>query len=175
MSKVKTKDIDFNLRYANIELFGSNIDSEIIVKNLRELYKYIDFKEGASVYPYSKAYRRILKLARAQAGRRSWIISKRQIANLIKVHYKEDMVYVKIPYAADYIFKAIFLILDEYKENGEDFPENIQNMFGLLRRDCFYKTQCDSYARVYKKGNMKIQESLQYDLNSENGVLAKKV
>ena len=175
MSKVKVKDIGLSDRYANTELFGTDNEPDKIIGNLKELYAYIDTKEGFSIYQYGNAYRKILKLARAYAGRHSRIISKRQISNLIKIHRKEDVEYVKIPYAADYIFKAIFAIFDEYKKTEDDIPEHIKNMFGLSRRDCFYKKQCDSYARVYEEGDMQIRKDLQHDINSERCALGGKV
>ena len=175
MGKVKTKDIDFNDRYAYVELFGLEVDTEKIVANLKDLYAYIDAEEGNSLYLYGKAYRHIQSIARAYAGRRSWIISKKQVSNLIKVHQKDGKKYVKIPYASDYIFRAIFTILDEYKEQGKNIPEKIQKMFGLIRRDCFYKDQAEALARVYDKVDKKLIWDLNYDINSENSSLDEQV
>lgn len=182
MGNVKTRDIDFNHRYSKTMLFGDLDNPYEIKDNLEKLYAYIDKKEGGNpLFKYGKAYRKILMLARGFAGSRKYIISKRQVANLIKV-YKGDKTndntyYVKIPYAANYIFQAIFTILEIYKEeNVNDIPEDIINMFGQLRRDCFYKEQCLSYNQFCTQHDTsQIQRSLNDDLNSEESLLERKV
>lgn len=68
--------------------------------------------------------RAILKEARRFAKRNKRIISKRQVHELIKVYEREDGVWVKIPYASGYIFRAIFSLMDKYKEQSE-VPVNI--------------------------------------------------
>lgn len=175
MSYVKTKDIDFNCRYVNTELFGEFDDVKKLTSNLEKIYAYIDDKEGGSIIrPYGKAYRKILKLARAYAGARGYIISKRQVANLIKVYEDKGELYVKIPYAVDYIFKAIFTIIEEYKMEDTNIPDDIKNMFGLIRRDYFYKEQSFSYSRIYRRSEERIRYNLNMDLNSENCTLERR-
>lgn len=178
MINVKTKDIDFSHRYYKVELFGIYNDPYIIKKNLEKLYAYIDEKEGGNLhFKYGKAYRKILVLARRYTGTHKYIISKRQVANLIKVYSNDECQYIKIPYTADYIFRAIFSILETYKNNGSnDIPTDIIQMFGKLRRDCFYKEQSLSLAELCRHSNVEpITRRLNDDLNSEGCSLGKKV
>lgn len=174
MSAVKINEIKFNYRYVSVELFGQFNNYKEVVGNLESLYEYIDKKEGGnSFYKYGKAYRKILKMARAYAGARGYIISKRQVSNLIKVYDKAGVVYVKIPYAADYIFRAIFTIFEQYRTE-EDIPENIVQLLGKFRRECFYKEQCFSYARLDIGDDEHMKYNLNLDLNTENGVLGRR-
>lgn len=178
MSNVNTKDIDFNHRYCKIELFGSYANPNVIKSNLEKLYAYIDEKEGGnSLFKYGKAYRKILVLARGYAGTHKYIISKRQVANLIKVYCDDEYQYVKIPYTADYIFRAIFFILDTYKNSDPNsIPSDIVQMLGKLRRDCFYKEQSLSLWELCRHNDVEhIIRCLNNDLNSDGGSLGKRV
>lgn len=178
MSRVKTKDIDFNNRYYKVALFGNYADPNVIKSNLEKLYAYIDEKEGGNLhFKYGKAYRKILMLARGYAGAHKYIISKRQVANLIKVYSNDELQYIKIPYAADYIFRAIFSILTTYRNNGNnDIPTDIVQMFGKLRRDCFYKEQSLSLAEICRRSEVEpIVRELNDDLNSEECSLGREV
>lgn len=92
------------------------------------------------------------------------------------MHKKEDnSYYVKIPYTADYLFRAIFKILDYYKKDDlRDIPEEIVSMFGQLRRNCFYDLQSFSCKRLCESIDItNIQRQLNDDLNSETFTLGK--
>lgn len=179
MSNVKMKDIDFNHRYEKVVLFSEYDDVHEIVENLEKLYDFINTKEnGKTDHKYGAAYRKILKQARIYASRRSRLISKRQVVNLINVYYdaSDDNYFVKIPYTANYIFKAIFRILDDYREENNDIPEIMASCIGKFRRECFYEEQCYSYNHVcVDKQYTGLKMELNKDLNSDRCVLAKKV
>lgn len=114
MPHVIISEIPFNEKYVNLAL-----DEGILIgpmtANLKRVYEFIDENSpGNSVWKYVNAYRAILKKARSFAGSRKYIISKRQVAALVSVEGEEYASSTKIPYASDYIFEAIFEILDGY-------------------------------------------------------------
>lgn len=172
LSKVNLKNINFFDRYVNVVLFGNDLDYDV-VGNLKKVYEFINDTEGGiPFFPLGAAYSKIKKIAREKYGRtRKNVISKRQIRNLIEIHmYKGDK-YVKIPYTADYIFKAIFFILEEYKEDGIEIPSDIEQLRGNLRRLCFYNNQSESLKRICDVNSPDLWRDLNYDINSDNGAL----
>ncbi len=174
LSKVRLDDIGFFDRYVSVEMFG-DVSEEEVIKNLKLVYHFIDETEGGDpVFFLGTAYRKIKKIAREKYCRKKkYIISKRQVANLIKVHDDKQIKIFKIPYTADYIFKAIFYILEEYKANDIEIPAEIAEFLGKCRRDCFYKAQSDSLKRVCNVDSPRLRRYLNQDLNSDEGALGK--
>lgn len=161
MSHVKIKEIPFNERYVNLAL-----DEGILIgpmtANLKCLYEFIDQNSpGNSAWKYGNAYRAILKKARSFAGSRKYIISKRQVAALIRAEGEEYASSTKIPYACDYIFKAIFEIFDGYKNNPVvSIPPEIINIYGQVRRDVFFAIQSSQYEYKYMHNMLNEREDL---------------
>ena len=176
MSHVSLMEIGFNERYYFVRLFGEFESDEEIKDNLEQFYiaqQESDKLHKKPKFPIGVAYRKILKEARLHAGRGKYIISKRQVANLIKVYDNDGNKYVKIPYTVDYIFKALFLIMSAYIDEGKELPDNIRKLYGQIRRTCFYDKQSDSFKRVCADDNRVIIKHLNQDLNSANCSLGK--
>lgn len=174
LSKVNLGDINFFERYVSVELFGCDTEEEV-VGNLRKIYEFIDCVEGGVPwFPMGAAYRKIKKTAREKYGRsKKYIISKRQVKNLIVIHKYKDTKFVKIPFTSDYIFKAIFFILEEYKEDEIDIPPYIEMFRGKLRRFCFYNNQSYSLNRICSVDSPNLMRDLNYDINADKGALGK--
>lgn len=185
MSNVKIKKIPFNERYVNLAL-ADNIHLGAMTANLKALYEFIDKNEHGrytSIYEYGNAYRAILKRARLLAGSRKYIISKRQVAALINPIISQNGFSTKIPYACDYIFRAIFEIFDNYKNDPMvSIPSELTRLYGKIRRDAFYSIQCSQYEYAYMHNLLndreelrEIREALLNDLCSEECALGKRV
>lgn len=163
MSQIKLKDIPFNDRYVYLRLDG-NLAAESLVANLKHLYWFIDQNEpGVYSWQNGKAFRAILKEARRLAGnRRSYIISKKQVTSLITIFVdKEGGVSVKIPYSADYIFRAIFSVFDKYKQSSSvPISPELVALFGKVRREVFYKEQSDKYEYAVKNDLLNKRDEL---------------
>ena len=83
MSNVKTKDVPFCERYVNLVLDGDILRGPMIA-NLKCLYEFIGKNSpGNPKYELGNGCRAILQKARALAGCRAHIISKRQVIALI--------------------------------------------------------------------------------------------
>lgn len=175
MSKVDTKEIKCFDRYITIMMFGQFDHPKILTSNLELLYEFIDkqVSGGVNSKGYGNGMRAILKEARKYARYNKRIISKRQVHELIKIHEKADEVWVKIPYASDYIFRAIFSLVNKYREQGEP-PEVITTMYGKRRRDVFYKDQTYSFNKICSNNDPEIKKALNYDLNSDGCALGGK-
>ena len=120
---------------------------EPMISNLKILYEFIDKNSpGNSKWKYENGYRNILRKARVYDGSRKYIISKRQVASLINAYTKKGISYVRIPYSADYIFRAIFDIFESYKQDPSvSIPPNIEILYKKIRRDVFYREQSEQY------------------------------
>lgn len=115
---------------------------ENVGTNLSLLYLYIDrYKNMGRTFKYGNAYKAIKERANQLIGARGFKISKRQVASLRKVYsiLGTDQ-YVKIPYSAYFIFKAIFEITDELKTKYP-FPDDLNAFVGKIRRNIFYWEQ----------------------------------
>lgn len=146
MANVKLKCISLSERYVKLAL-DQNILSESMVLNLKRIFEFIDNNtQGYSTWKYGNAYTVILKRARDIAGNRKHIISKKQVKELLKTHGKGMDLSVKIPYAAEYIFCAIFDIYDKYRSDTSIIiPPELAYAHGEIRRELFYKEQCEQY------------------------------
>lgn len=187
MSNVKIKDIPFMERYVKLVIEG-DVHRGTIVANLRCLYEFIGKNSpGNPQYEFGNACRVILKRARNLAGYRKYIISKRQVIELVEGHCDnrndEIVEYIKIPYASDYIFRAIFDIFEEYKNEGViSIPSEIAQKYGNVRRDVFYDEQSRQYHYKYINGLLndrlelsELRENLLNDLCSRTCALGRKV
>lgn len=183
MSNVKIKEIPFNERYVNLAL-DDNIQIGPMTANLKILYEFLDKNEHGtymSNYKYGNAYRAILKKARMLAGSRKYIISKKQVVALIKPKTSRGCSSTKIPYASDYIFRAIFEIFDNYKNDPMvSIPPELMVLYGKVRREVFYGIQCSQYEYKYthnilndREDLKNIREALLNDLCSEKCALGK--
>ena len=180
-ANVNPKCIPFRERYVNLAL-DHIVLSESMVSNLKCLYEFIDNNtQGNSTWKYGNAYTIILKRARAIAGNRKSIISRRQVKELIKIHDNGMDLNVKIPYASEYIFCAIFDIYEQYRKDASVIiPPELSKAHGEIRREIFYKEQCEQYK--YKLKNQllddrpelkKIRLALLNDLCSDDCSLGK--
>lgn len=183
MSDVKIRTIPFNERYVNLVL-DDNILLGPMIANLKCLYEFIDKNStGNSNYKYGNAYRDILKKARYLAGSRKYIISKKQVASLIRATGVEYASSIKIPYASDYIFRAIFEIFEGYRNNPVvSIPSEIMELYGKVRRDVFYGIQSSQYEYKLTHNMLNRREDLRAlrrallnDLCSEECSLGKRV
>lgn len=161
MSNVKMRQIPFDERYIYLALDQDIFPDSIVIK-LRLIYGLIDKQfENDFAGEYGNAYRAILRKARELAGNRKYIISKRQVASLIKIYEKNDISYIRIPYACDYIFRAILALFEEYKNDVTmDISKEIQVLYGNIRRDIFYKTQSEQYKYKYTHNLLSEREEL---------------
>ena len=175
MSRIRLEDIDFCDRYVSVEVFGDALDDNMVC-NLRRVFEFIDKQEGGvSVFPMGKAYRKIKKVAREKyGGPFKNVISKRQITRLIKVFYVDDVRFVSIPYTADYLFKAIFYILESYRNEGVILPDGIEKFRGNIRRNVFYNEQCYSLNNICNVDSPTKIRYLNQDINSADCSLGKK-
>lgn len=183
MSHVKIKEIPFNERYVNLAL-DEGILTGPMLANLKCLYEFIGRNSpGNCSNNDGNAFRAILKKARTFAGSRKYIISKRQVAALIRAKGGEYASSIKIPYASDYIFRAIFEIFDGYRNNPlVAIPPEIMNIYGQVRRDVFYGIQSSQYEYKYTHNLLNDREDLRdirrdllNDLCSEDCTLGKQV
>lgn len=183
MSNVKIKDIPFNERYVNLAL-DDNILLGPMTANLKCLYEFIDKNSpGNSCWEYGNAYRAILKKARFLAGSRKYIISKKQVAALINPEGKEYASSTKIPYASDYIFRAIFEIFDGYRNDSVvSIPPELLALYGKVRRDVFFSIQSSQYQYKFANNMLNQRENLRdirrallNDLCSDDSTLGKRV
>lgn len=181
MAFVKMKDIPFDERYVLI-MINDNVLTEAITYDLRLLYEFIDkHAPEKSHWKFGKAYRMILRRAKEKAGYRKYIISKRQVASLINVYKKNNDQYIKIPFASEYIFYAIFSIFEEFSSDPSiSIPQNIKASYGRVRREVFYKSQSNQYEYDYKHGLLSerpeledIRKNLLNDICSEECSLGK--
>lgn len=161
MASVRIQNIPFNERYVHMVL-DPYILTESATYNLRLLYEFIDNNSpGKSTGKNGKAYRIILKRARELAGSRRRIISKRQVAALIKVIKKETGQSIKIPYASEYIFRAVFDTFEKYKDDKSIIvPPEIIMLYGKVRREVFYNKQSEQYKYKYENGLLNDREEL---------------
>lgn len=184
MSHVKIAEIPFNERYVNLAL-ENDISAGPLVANLKCLYSFIDKNSPkVSKWEYGNAYRAILNKARTLAGsKRSHIISKRQVAALINPQVREGIAMsTKIPYSADYIFRAIFMIFDDFKNDpAVSIPSELMALYGEVRREVFYREQSKKYEYAIKNGLLKkrdeledIRRKLANDLCSDDCALGKR-
>lgn len=158
MGQVKCNEITY--RYVKIELLDGQASN--VGVNLKMIYSYIDtHKNMGKKKPYGNAYKAIREKAQRLCGRSDVRFSKREVASLINDYGKpfcKKERYIKIPYKEDYIFRAIFELVDELKSQYP-LPQEIQNFIGQIRRECFYKTQSSLYETWYKR-NKKNQTTL---------------
>lgn len=164
MAEVKLKDIPFDERYIKLIVYDVN-EPNTIVANLRCLFNFIGNVEGEFRPEYSigTASRAILKRARRIAGNRKYIISKRQVLSLLKAETNIEInntVIIKIPYASEYIFKAIFDIFNEYRNRNVIIPDEFINLYGSVRRDIFYNEQSNQYRYDYENNLLADREEL---------------
>lgn len=186
MSNVKLKEIPFGERYVKLIIDG-HFQGGPMVANLRRLYEFIGTNSpGNPKYTFGNGCRAILRKARTLAGYRTYMISKKQVFQLVNAYCNRDddtVEYVKIPYASDYIFRAIFSILDEYKATkGVVVPLEITELYGKIRREVFYAEQSRQYHRKYEEGLLnnrpeldELRRELLNDLCSEACALGRKV
>lgn len=68
---------------------------------------------------------------------------------------------VKIPYSADYIFRAIFSVFDKYKQSSSvPISPELVALFGKVRREVFYKEQSDKYEYAVKNDLLNKRDEL---------------
>ena len=147
----KVKYDEFTYPYVKIELLDGQ--SSNVGISLKKIYSYIDeHKNMGRILPYGNAYKAIREKAKILSGRNDVRFSKREVASLIK-HFgrigKEER-YIKIPYKEDCIFKAIFELVDELKQQYP-LPPEIQHSIGRIRRKCFYEVQSSLYETWYRR------------------------
>ena len=170
MSKVKLDDVVF--RYVKIEIKDGQEDK--IGVNLKEVYLYIDrYKNMGSRYPYGNAYKAIRLRATRLMGRGDMKVYKREVTSLVKYRTKLfDINYIRIPYKMEYIFRAIFELVDELKVNYP-LPQELENFIGKIRRDCFYKEQSSLYKEWIEENLSPLNRALFDDMMAGNSVLSK--
>ena len=171
MSKVKLDDVVF--RYVKIEITDGQEDK--IGVNLREVYKYIDqHKNMGSRYPYGNAYKAIRLRATRLMGRGDMKVYKREVTSLIKYRTKLfHKNYIRIPYKMEYIFRAIFELVDELKVNYP-LPQELDIFIEKIRRECFYKEQSSLYEEWFKENLSPLNKALYDDMMAGNSILSKK-
>lgn len=174
MSKVKLKDITYP--YVNIELLEGQ--AEKIGINLKKLYLYIDTNINMGCkYRYGNAYKAIRERAKRISGRNDVKFSKREVAALIKYKPKRfgHDKYIKIPYKMDYIFRAIFELVDEIKVRADFNNTDLERCIDKIRRDCFYDIQSVLYKKWYNEGNVsELNKALLDDMFAGDATLSKK-
>jgi hypothetical protein len=182
MSNVKIESIPLNERYVNI-IIDKCPKMDNMTDNLKLIYELINDNSTGYGREYGKAYRAILKKARRLAGKRKYIISKKQVASLIRSYSDGDCVSVKIPYASDYIFRAIFDIFDLLKaDSNVIIPSEIVSLYGENRRESFYDVQSSQYEYKFTHNLLNerdeltsIRKELVNDLCTEKCSLGKRV
>lgn len=173
MSKVRLKDIKYN--YADVAL--KEEQAEKIGIHLRKIYSYID--ENVNMgrrFKYGNAYKAIRERAKRISGRQDVRFSKKEVAALINYKTKRfgHDEYVKIPYKVDYIFRAIFEIVDELKQDCP-FPAEIEICVGKIRRECFYDIQSHMYEDWYKQDKRSdLEKNLLDDMFARKTTISKK-
>ena len=181
MAWVKTKDIPFNERYVYMVLDQVVLDKPLI-SNLEMLYEFIDIQLSPKrVFKNGSAYTLILKRAREIAGYRKNIISRRQVKAIINVQRRKNDICIRIPYASEYIFKAIFDIFEGYKKDPSiNIPPEIEKCYGQIRREVFYCKQCEQYKYKFTNNLLndrnelrELRHSLLNDICSEECSLGK--
>lgn len=171
MSKVNLSDITYP--YINLNVLDEQ--AEYVGINLQKVYSYINkHKNMGSPFPNGNAYRIIRKRANKLIGRADVKVSKREVSSLISRKQLFRTKYVKIPYKMDYIFRAIFEIVDELKIYYP-LPKEVEHFIGTIRRDSFYEIQSSLYRAWYeeKKEIDKLDRALYDDIFSGNSVLSK--
>lgn len=183
MSNVKIKEIPYSERYVHLAI-DKNVLTGPMTANLKCLYEFINRNSpGNSSFQYGNAARAILKKARTLAGSRRYIISKKQVLSLVRANGDEYAISIKIPYASDYIFKAIFEIFEGYKNNPVvSVPPEILGLYGKIRREVFFSIQSEQYEYKLKHNLLnerddldEIRKALLNDLCSDECALGKQV
>lgn len=175
MSRVDAKKVVYP--YVNIEL-PKELAEEVGI-NLSKVYKYIDEnKNMGSSKEYGNAYRAIRKRTNELIGRKDARVSKRQVSLLRRYDpfildnvIPHKCVVIKIPYKLDYIFRAIFDLVDEL-EKQYPLPEELVCLKDKVRRECFYKTQSGLYREWYSGHEKGLRIDLYDDIFSGDAALS---
>lgn len=172
MSKVNLNEIT----YPYVKIFTLEGQADEIGLNLKKVYLYIDNHiDKESRFLYGNAYRVIRVRATRLMSRGDMKVSKREVKSLIKCNtniFRKK--YIKIPYKAYFIFKAIFQLVDEIKVENP-LPEEIEEFVGKVRRECFYEIQSSLYKNWYgEKIRNKLNKELLDDIFAGNSILSKK-
>ena len=67
-------------------------------------------------------------------------------------------------YKLYYIFKAVFELSDELKDE-KPLPSDLAAFVGMVRRECFYNAQCELYKKWFNR--IENQNDLTKGLNDE--------
>lgn len=175
MGNVKYDEITYP--YVKIQLLDGQAAN--IGINLKKVYFFIDeHKNMGRIFPYGNAYKVIRDKAKYLCGRNDVKFSKREVSSLIKHFPKlgEKDRYIKIPYKEDFIFRAIFEIVNELKMQYP-LPPDVQIFVNQIRRECFYDTQSSLYKAWYnqnKENQTTINKHLLDDIFSGGCTLSQK-
>ena len=171
MSKINLKDIT----YPYFNIFTLEGQAEDIGINLQKIYLYIDqHKNMGRIFPYGNAYKAIRLRATRLMGRGDMKVSKKEVASLIKCRFNIfGNKYIKIPYKMYFIFKAIFEIVDELKDEYP-LPDEVEHFIGKVRRECFYEIQSSLYREWYKGNENRLTRALYDDMFAGNSILSSK-
>ena len=153
--------------------------------NFRKLLKFIDVNvDCGKDYELGNAYCIIRKRTDKLLGIRGFLMyiktSKREIRT-IRLSVKRGLLirknYLRIPYKASYIFRAIYEIVDEIKQKVA-IPIDLMDCIGKTYKIAFYNKHISSYNTYYDRIKEKnslgpgyfIKEALSNDFNSTNSV-----
>lgn len=73
----------------------------------------------------------------------------------------------------EYIFRAIFELVDELKVNYP-LPQELDIFIEKIRRECFYKEQSSLYEEWFKENLSPLNKALYDDMMAGNSILSKK-
>lgn len=163
------------LKYAKVEIHKK--DRAALGNHLEEILFYIDeHSKYNRVNEHGNAYKEIRVRAKQILGRNDTKFSKREIKSLITYYIckKTGENYIRIPYKLDYIFKAIFSLVDEYEKEYPLSP-SLKQYVGQIRRECFYNEQSRAYKAWYEdNASSELHEELLQDMFGEKSSLNKK-
>ena len=175
MGQVKKADYNNFYPYFKLAITKDVAPSDIGV-NLRKIYKYIHEN-----YNYNRnlglgnAYKAIRERAKKNNYRLHY--SKREVKSLINYFSSGESSYIKIPYKAIYLFKAIFELVDDKKDTNP-LSDDLASFVGKIRRDVFYHEQSVLFDEWFTntKHNSDINLSVKHlhdDILSKNSPLSK--
>lgn len=135
-----------------VKIYIGDIDRSNIGVNLLILYRYIGRYSNYGRNEIGNAYKAIQNKANKTYNGRRAKFSKREVASLVRIFSKygsgKKTEYVKIPYRLEYLFVAIFELVDEISLKY-DIPMDLEEFRETLRRTVFYDEQYHLFDMKY--------------------------